>query len=125
MVLSMKLGHFQRTCAIARAVLLPTQFRSLFFKPETYTSSEPYRVRSYWKSAFLISCLLYITAWNLRTTDFNRRDDYFPTTLNKYGFMFRLDQYWSMFAPYPLEDDGWFVVSGKTKSEQRVNLLVP
>ncbi len=24
----------------------------------------------------------------------------------------RLDQYWSMFAPYPLKDDGWFVIRG-------------
>ena len=39
--------------------------------------------------------------------------------------MFRLDQYWSMFAPYPLEDDGWFVVTGKTADDTRINLLVP
>jgi hypothetical protein len=30
-----------------------------------------------------------------------------------------------MFAPFPLEDDGWFVVSGKTVQGNTVNLLVP
>lgn len=125
MAFTMKIGYFPLTCILAWVVLLPTEFRSYVFKPETYVTSESYRTRSYGTSAFLVVCLLYLTMWNLRTTNFDKRDDYFPTSINKYGFMFRLDQYWSMFAPYPLEDDGWFVVSGKTASGKRINLLEP
>ena len=125
MAVTMKIGYFPWTCVLAWIVLLPSAFRSFFFKPVQHTTSDVFRTRSYWTSAFLVACLLYITAWNLRTTDFDKRDDYFPTTINKYWFFFRLDQYWSMFAPFPLEDDGWFVVSGKTIQGSIVNLLVP
>lgn len=125
MAITLKIGYFPRTCILARAVLLPKEFWSLFHKPAKDITSQSYRKRSYWISLFLILCLIYITLRNLRTTNFDKREQYFPRTLNKYGFMFRLDQYRSMFSPYPLEDDWWFVVQWTTADYQKVNLLVP
>ncbi|MEZ4820589.1 MAG: HTTM domain-containing protein [Bdellovibrionota bacterium] len=34
----------------------------------------------------------------------------------------RLDQSWAMFAPYPTDDDGWYIIFGKTVSGAEVNL---
>jgi hypothetical protein len=34
----------------------------------------------------------------------------------------RVDQYWNMYAPSPLTDDGWFVV-GTRRGDERVDLL--
>jgi hypothetical protein len=35
----------------------------------------------------------------------------------------RLDQSWSIFAPNPPRDDGWYVITGKLKNGTEVNLL--
>jgi hypothetical protein len=37
-----------------------------------------------------------------------------PKWVRPFAVILRLDQYWSMFAPYPLKDDGWYVMPGKT-----------
>lgn len=38
------------------------------------------------------------------------------------GHVFRLDQNWSMFAPFPLKDDGWFVMEGKTLDDKTADV---
>ena len=39
--------------------------------------------------------------------------------------LFRLDQRWDMFAPYPQIDDGWFVIPAKLSDGREINLLDP
>lgn len=39
------------------------------------------------------------------------------------GYMTRLDQSWSIFAPAPPRDDGWHVIEGKLKDGSTVNVL--
>lgn len=34
----------------------------------------------------------------------------------------RLDQQWNMFSPYPLKEDGWFVITGTLENGEEVNL---
>jgi hypothetical protein len=34
-----------------------------------------------------------------------------------------IDQKWNMFAPYPLKDDGWYVIPGKLKNGHTVDLF--
>lgn len=34
-----------------------------------------------------------------------------------------IDQYWSMFAPFPMKDDGWFIIEGITPDGKRINLF--
>ncbi|MEA5534476.1 DCC1-like thiol-disulfide oxidoreductase family protein [Crocosphaera sp. XPORK-15E] len=44
-------------------------------------------------------------------------------TINIIGYITRLDQSWSIFAPAPPRDDGWHVIVGKLKDGTEVNLL--
>ena len=37
----------------------------------------------------------------------------------------RLDQKWSMFAPYPKKSDGWLVIPGLTEDGRLVNVFQP
>lgn len=67
--------------------------------------------------------LLYVFLWNIRTLDFERYKTYFPRKYNWFGQIFRLDQYWNMFSPYPLKNDGWYVISGKLKNNKVVDVL--
>ncbi|MGB3507693.1 MAG: hypothetical protein WBA93_00275 [Microcoleaceae cyanobacterium] len=39
------------------------------------------------------------------------------------GYMTRLDQSWSIFAPAPPRDDGWHIIEGKLKDGSTVNVL--
>lgn len=68
--------------------------------------------------------LVYVVLWNLRgleaTSPYVRQ--IFPPQANLVGYLLRLDQYWNMFSPYPLKDDGWFVMPGMLKEGRRVDL---
>jgi hypothetical protein len=74
-------------------------------------------------SLLLILSLLYSFGWNLRTTDFDRYDDYFPRDINRFWFLLRIDQYRNMFAPYPFVDNGWIQIAWYTKDGTEVNLM--
>ncbi|MBD1860261.1 MULTISPECIES: DCC1-like thiol-disulfide oxidoreductase family protein [Trichocoleus] len=73
----------------------------------------------------LITLLLfaYTFIWNLRSFApevFNRR------TLNSVDWISRvtrLDQSWSIFAPSPPRDDGWYVIPGQLADGTQVDLL--
>ena len=43
--------------------------------------------------------------------------------INIIGYLTRLDQSWSIFAPEPPRDDGWHVILGKLNNGETVNLL--
>lgn len=63
--------------------------------------------------------LIYIVWWNLG----NEFSDFeMPMRLRTLAFLARVDQGWDMFAPYPLKDDGWYVIPGKLKNGQPVDL---
>lgn len=63
---------------------------------------------------------------NLRANDFDKRESYFPRTLNKFGFLARLDQYHSMFAPYPKTDDGRYRITGiSARDDTEINITHP
>ena len=70
-----------------------------------------------------VICVIYIFAWNMRSTKapfFN-----LPKALDPIGRSFRLEQRWNLFAPYPIKNDGWFVMKGVLKSKEEVNLWDP
>ncbi len=78
-----------------------------------------------WWTLWLIAIILYITFRNIRWLDFEKYQTYFPATANKFWFLLRIDQYRSMFAPYPMRDDGWYVIAGKKVDGSLVNMLLP
>lgn len=72
---------------------------------------------------FAAACLMYVFLWNLRGTDFPRWEKFFPRSLNGAAFALRLDQHWSMFAPFPTREDGWFVLRAGLSDGSEVDLL--
>ena len=67
--------------------------------------------------------LFYIFAWNLRTLDYNRYQTYFGDNWNWIGLSLRIDQAWSMFSPFPLKEDGWFVAAATLNDGRKVDLI--
>ena len=67
--------------------------------------------------------LIYVFGWNLRALDFARYQPYFQTRWNWIGESLRLDQVWSMFAPFPLKEDGWFLMPATLADGHKVNLI--
>jgi hypothetical protein len=57
-------------------------------------------------AAFLI---FYVGLWNLRGVDKNRFP-VLPDQLNFVANVLRLDQWWGMFAPQPMTEDGWGIL---------------
>ncbi|MGF1478096.1 MAG: DCC1-like thiol-disulfide oxidoreductase family protein [Cyanophyceae cyanobacterium] len=86
-----------------------------------------------WFNLITFALLLYVTIWNFRSLalsilprdhlvhqTFRRRTF---NTLNWFGKVTRLDQSWSIFAPNPPRDDGWYVVRGILDNGREVDIL--
>lgn len=63
--------------------------------------------------------LVYILAWNVQTLG----NDAVPDNSEIIASILRLDQKWDMFAPAPLKDDGWYVISGNLSNGKEVDLF--
>ncbi|NEN91835.1 MAG: HTTM domain-containing protein [Okeania sp. SIO3H1] len=88
-----------------------------------------------------VTLLLLTTMWNLRSFvkqtyawRQEQKNDWITAThkllnrrtlqyIHPIGYMTRLDQTWSIFAPAPPRDDGWHVIEGKLKDGSTVNVL--
>jgi predicted DCC family thiol-disulfide oxidoreductase YuxK len=46
-----------------------------------------------------------------------------PSPWNDVGVSAGLDQSWSMFAPFPAKDDGWYVIPGKLRNGASIDLF--
>lgn len=46
-----------------------------------------------------------------------------PTPIKAFGYLLRQNQEWSMFAPHPGTDDGWFVAKAQRIDGQSIDLL--
>ncbi|MEM6351251.1 MAG: HTTM domain-containing protein [Cyanobacteria bacterium P01_D01_bin.14] len=110
-----------------------------FTKPFKF---KPLDVRPAWPvSVVVLVLLLLTTVWNLRSITSHHAfvDSDQPAitalrrvttsrtlqTLDPVSRTTRLDQSWSIFAPGPPKDDGWYVAVGKTAASEDVNLLYP
>ena len=76
--------------------------------------------------------VLYLGWWNIATVkDWGMSPEHkeeavrihFPQRLNPILYGLRLDQTWNMFAPYPMRDDGWFVIPGLVASGEYVDVF--
>ncbi len=71
-------------------------------------------------TAFVTLCFAVALTWNLSTVPrFKLR---LARPWAAIGHTLRLDQSWGMFAPYPVKDDGWFVVEGTLKDGTKVDV---
>ncbi len=65
--------------------------------------------------------LAYVLAWNVGTiTDYRWG---VPESARWFGVLFRLDQQWGMFAPFPRKSDGWLVIPGTLAGGAEVDLF--
>lgn len=46
-----------------------------------------------------------------------------PSLVRWVGPLLRIDQCWDMFAPFPLKDDGWYVIPGMLRDKTEVDLF--
>ena len=139
LIATMRLGHFPYVCLIAWVPFLPTAFwnwvdlrlpRSIRGR---YISSSPYHECVYYVYGTVqvtIQCglallLSYVIVWNLRETWPRQCGLMKPPALLPVMLSLRLDQSWGMFAPYPLRDDGWFVMPGTLANGREVDLWSP
>jgi hypothetical protein len=74
------------------------------------------------QSTAVIFLLAYVFFWNLRTVNYPKYARYFPPQVNPIGCTLGLDQMWNMFAPFPLKEDGWWVIQGELKDGSRVDV---
>ncbi|WP_170157065.1 HTTM domain-containing protein [Roseimicrobium gellanilyticum] len=74
-------------------------------------------------NGFCVFSLSMVFLWNLRGTNFAFWEKVFPRWANPAAMVFRLDQYWTMFAPTPLMEDGWFVLRAGLSDGSEVDLL--
>ncbi|MEA5509127.1 DCC1-like thiol-disulfide oxidoreductase family protein [Crocosphaera sp. UHCC 0190] len=107
--------------------------RPFKFRPLQVNSSLPFNI-------ITLFLLFLTTMWNLQSfvdqtvarrplkDDWINKTHHFLNrktfqTINIIGYITRLDQSWSIFAPAPPRDDGWHVIVGKLKDGTEVNIL--
>lgn len=109
----LRVGHYPFIAAAAMLAFLPGD---VWQDPaESHVSPRPLkvsRVTSLVAAIFAVYCFL----WNLSGV---RQQ---PPALEPIGLALRIDQEWSMFAPRPLAEDGWYVMPGVTRSGQAVDV---
>jgi len=143
--LSLELGLFSYICIVAWIGLFPTGFidylalkktvkryknkfkkkltpcLNKFPKPKEITF--PCWVKVLACQVFPIVVLAFVTMWNIRSLNFDKYEKYFPKKLNWFAFIIRADQYWNMFAPYPLTEDGWYIIEGTLRDDTVVDIF--
>ncbi|EFA83673.1 hypothetical protein PPL_02739 [Heterostelium album PN500] len=60
--------------------------------------------RGYVKEIALFLLLVFVINWNMAGSSMTYA---VPDSIRWIGPIFKIDQYWSMFSPYPSKDDGW------------------
>jgi hypothetical protein len=76
--------------------------------------------------AIVSALLLYTAVWNLHELSPRFREAvHFPKGWSIPGRITRLEQWWWMFAPQPMMNDGWYVMKGVLKDGSIVNLWEP
>ena len=70
-------------------------------------------------NAFLVSVSLLLVTWvNFSSIGLAPLKPWVDKTTN----FFYLDQAWEMFAPYPIRNDGWFVIEGTFQNGEKLDL---
>jgi len=77
--------------------------------------------------AVAVTSLVFVGLWNVqlvddRTNYSTEHRDVVPQQLSTWGETMQLTQYWTMFAPDPLRDDGWYVMPGRLTNGTKVDI---
>lgn len=129
MALCMKLGHFPFIGIAAFILFLPGFFfdylsnKIKFLRVGAkYEIIEPRKDNSYYKAINLVALffIIFIFLWNIQTLG---KYNSVPDGLEFIAHKTRVDQYWNMFSPYPLKEDGWYVIQGTLLNGQTFDLM--
>jgi hypothetical protein len=75
------------------------------------------------RETFVAATLAYVCWWNLDDVAVLRpAGELMTNPLRWFGYLFRVDQHWGMFAPVVFKDDGWFILEGTTTSGRQFDL---
>ena len=119
----LEIGLFPWICIAGWAALLPGAFWDrLGWRDDAPTRARVHR--SGWAlNAAAFFFLVLVTNWNLSTIKKQvPAAPSVPSEVRWVAKLLRLDQTWNMFAPYPLKDDGWYVIPGVLFNGEDVDL---
>ena len=109
----LEIGLFPWICISAWVALLPSSVWDRLRWTDPPTVKRPIRREPWYHNAAAIFFLMLVTNWNLSTIRKQvPSSPIVPTEVRWVGQLLRLDQNWNMFSPYPLKDDGWYVMPG-------------
>ncbi len=131
---SMHIGVFTPIAMITGLGLLPAWFWNqvdrIKLRPPGFLSRLPASpVRSelppnyrlpLWQALIVIFLTGYMILWNIGTL---RGEVRVPPRLEFIGLALKLDQIWNMFAPYPLTEDGWYIVDAQQRVNRHIDLF--
>jgi hypothetical protein len=72
------------------------------------------------REAIVFASLAYVCWWNV--DDVSKPGRWMSEPTRWFGYLFRIDQHWGMFAPTVFKDDGWYILEGTTKTGQVLDL---
>ena len=94
---------------------------------------------AYVESILVWFFMIYVMMWNMDTlpsitlhlppldlvyaVEPRAKFNFLSPTARKIGLALRIDQNWSLFAPNPDPDEGWFVVPGRTRDGNVVDVM--
>lgn len=131
---SMHIGVFTPIAMISAVGLLPAWFwdrvERFRLQPPSFLSDLPgsplrqelppaYRLPM-WQAILVVFLTGYTILWNVGTLKGPVR---VPTRLEFIGLTLKLDQIWNMFAPFPLTEDGWYVIDATDATGRHLDLF--
>ena len=132
MALSLRLGHFPFVGITAFVLFLPSAFwdflarRLRIFRNKTkfgYFDKEIINYGNYFlfiSNFIALFFIIYVLLWNVQTLGkINAISDDFEFI----SYNLRIDQYWNMFSPYPLKEDGWYIIEGRLSNGEVIDLF--
>jgi hypothetical protein len=111
-------------CAAAWLALLPGCFWDSWSRTKDSPANTPistYLPRSLnWVA---LAAIVYVLLWNVYTTDSKLHGIWFRPALRTVGNSLGLAQWWNLFAPRPMTNDGWYVTVGEREDGVRVDVF--
>lgn len=113
---TLELGIFSYVCVVAWIPFLPGRLWNYLLP----TTAQPFATQPQHNFLNILAIFLfaYIALWNLRGIyAFS-----LPPQFNALSSLIRIDQYWNMFAPFPLREDGWFLIPATLRNGKQIDL---
>jgi hypothetical protein len=137
MALCLHLGFFPFICAAAWLAFLPGAFWDLVDRKSRRfrkavaghasrwigagCDSAPVRPTGYVAQIAAGVCMMYVLLWNIRTVAPELVEGIFPSSIDWFAQITRVDQRWDMFSPAPLSEDGWFVMPAQLRDGTEID----